>query len=362
MAFTVKFNTTKQSDFTNALKKRVDDYFSSNKLNRHGDYRLVLKSVIMLSLYFGGYLLIMSGTLNVYLMWLVAALLGVVAAGIGMGFMHDANHGSYSKSKFVNNLMGASMELLGGSSFTWKVKHNILHHTFTNIENMDEDILSRPLYRFTKGAKHYGIHRFQHIYMFFLYGLMTLVWVVVGDFLQLIRFFKRGFVNRKKSFTAELFKIIISKIIYYSYAIVLPLLFIDVAWWQFLIGYTTTQFVFGFILSVTFQMAHMVEKADFPDPEKEKIDENWFVHQLATTADFAQKSKILTWYMGGLNFQVEHHLFPRVSHVHYPAISKIVKKTANEFGIKYNVYKNMVQALVSHFKMLRLMGNPQLAK
>jgi len=362
MAISIKFDNNIQKEFTATLMSRVNKYFKENSLSKYGGNSLIFKSLILTFVYIGAYVLIMSGVLNIYIMWLFTAILGVAAAGIGMAFMHDANHGSFSKSKKINQLMGLSMEMIGASSTTWKIKHNILHHTYTNIENVDEDIASRPLYRFTKGAKLYKFHRFQQFYMFFLYGLMTLVWAVIGDFTQLNRFHKQGLLGKNKTFGMELFKLIISKIFYYSYAIILPLVFLDITWWQFLIGFFTVQFIFGFILSVTFQMAHMVEKAEFPEPQNNIISQNWFVHQLQTTADFAQKNKILTWYIGGLNFQVEHHLFPRISHIHYPAISKIVKQTTKEFDITYNVYDNFFQALKSHFKMLKKMGRtPELA-
>ncbi len=193
--------------------------------------------------------------------------------------------------------------------------------------------------------------------MFFLYGLMTFTWLFVADFFQLKRYYKAGYFTKKMSFKSELLKLIIFKIIYFTYIIVLPLIFLNITWWQYLIGLFTMQFILGFILAVTFQLAHLVEKTEFPEPEENQINNNWFVHQLSTTADFAQNNKLLTWYIGGLNFQVEHHLFPKTSHIHYPEIAKIVDKTCKEFGIKYNVYKTLSEAVASHIRMLKKLGN-----
>ncbi len=242
-----------------------------------------------------------------------------------------------------------------GSTNNWNVQHNILHHTFTNIENADDDVSSRPIYRFTKGAKHHKFHKFQYIYMFFLYGLMTISWLFVADYFQFRRYYKAGYITKKK-FSSALAKLILFKILYFGYIVVLPLIFVDITWWQYLIGLFTAHFIVGFVLAVVFQMAHLVEKTDFPNPIDNQINNNWFVHQLATTADFAQNNKLLTWYIGGLNFQVEHHLFPKISHIHYPEIAKIVKNTCKEYNIRYNVYKTLPNALASHVRMLAKLG------
>ncbi len=356
MAVSIKFNNLIHKDFSDTLNKRVNDYFKANKLSKSGGNQIIVKTIVLLLIYIGSYVLIMTNMLNIWQMWILSALMGLSAAGIGMGVMHDANHGSFSDNKKINKLMGYTMELLGGNTVNWKIQHNNLHHTFTNIENADDDINSRPLYRFTKGAEYKKIHRYQHIYMFFLYGLMTFTWLFVSDFFQMRRYYKAGYFTKKMNINKEIVKLIIFKIIYFGYIIILPLIFLDITWWQYLIGLFTMQFILGFLLAVTFQLAHLVEKTEFPHPEDNQINENWFVHQLKTTADFAQNNKFLTWFIGGLNFQVEHHLFPRTSHVHYPALSKIVKNTCQEYNIRYNVYKSLPEALSSHVRMLKKLG------
>lgn len=356
MAVSIKYNNEIHKEFTSTLKQRVDDFFKTNGLSKYGGSSIIIKAIILTFIYLGTYAMIMTNLFNVYQMWLLSTVIGFAAAGIGMGYMHDANHGSFSKNRKVNKIVSYSMELLGGSANNWNIQHNILHHTYTNIENADDDISSRPLYRFTKGAKHYKFHKFQHIYMFFLYGLMTISWLFVADYFQFRRYYKDGYITKKK-FYSSLTKLIIFKILYIAYFVVLPLVFVDITWWQYLIGLFTAHFIVGFILAVVFQLAHLVEKTDFPNPVDNQINNNWSVHQLATTADFAQNNKPLTWYVGGLNFQVEHHLFPKISHIHYPAISKIVEATCKEYNIRYNVYNTFSDALVSHVRMLKKLGN-----
>jgi len=356
MGITIKFNNNIHKEFADTLKHRANEFFTDNNYSKSGGNRIIIKSIILISVYLGSYVLIMTNLFNVYQMWILAAIMGFAAAGIGMGTMHDANHSSFSDNKNINKIVGYSMELLGGNTLNWKIQHNNLHHTYTNIENADDDISSRALYRFTKGAKYKKTHRFQFIYMFFFYGLMTFTWLFVADFFQLRRYYKEGYFTKNMNFGKELTKLILFKILYFGYMIVLPLLFLDITWWQYLIGLFTMQYILGFILAITFQLAHLVEKTDFPNPENSQINENWFVHQLNTTADFAQKNKLLTWYIGGLNFQVEHHLFPRTSHIHYPKLAKIVKQTCSEFNIRYNVYKTTSEALASHIRMLKKLG------
>lgn len=356
MAISIKFNNQIKKEFSDILKKRVNDYFKTEKLSKSGGKRIIFKAVILIIIYLGAYAMIMTNYFTVYQMWILSAVMGFAASGIGMGVMHDANHGSFSENKKINKITGYSMELLGGNTTNWKIQHNKLHHTYTNIENADDDINSRALYRFTKSAKYHKIHRYQYIYMFFLYGLMTLTWLFVADFFQLIRYYKDGYFIGKMNFKKELTKLIIFKILYFAYIIVFPLIFVDIIWWQYFIGLFTMQFILGFSLAVTFQLAHLVEKTDFPNPENNEINNNWFIHQLSTTADFAQNNILLTWFIGGLNFQTEHHLFPGISHIHYPKLAKIIKETCKEFDVRYNVYTSLWDALSSHIRMLKKLG------
>lgn len=138
--------------------------------------------------------------------------------------------------------------------------------------------------------------------------------------------------------------------------IVLPIYLIGFLPW--LIGFLSLAMFAGFILSIVFQLAHTVEETAFPVPsgDTNRIEEEWAIHQIQTTANFATRNKLISWLVGGLNFQIEHHLFPKISHVHYPAISKIIKKTCDEFNVKYIEYKKMRHAIVSHALYLKKMG------
>lgn len=280
-------------------------------------------------------------------------------AGIGMAIMHDANHGAYSKHKSVNKLMGYTLNMLGNTSFNWKFQHNILHHTYTNIHNMDDDLDGPPAVRFSPHHPLKRMHKYQHIYVFFFYSLLTLNWVVLKDVLQLIRYRKNG-VNRtsKKEHIRNIFILIFSKLFYAFYMLVVPCVFFGYGFLPILTGFLIMHMICGLILSITFQLAHSVEDASFPLPnDKSEVENDWAIHQVNTTVDFARDNRFLNWYLGGLNFQVVHHLFPTICHVHYKDLSEIVKNTAEEFGIPYLENPTLGSAIKSHLLTLKRFGN-----
>jgi linoleoyl-CoA desaturase len=187
---------------------------------------------------------------------------------------------------------------------------------------------------------------------------MTLVWIGVKDYFRLIKYQKEGLVKKQKAnIRREWLILFASKAFYFSYIIVLPLVLLPIAWWQLLIGFVAMHYVAGFILAVIFQPAHVIDGTEYPLPNEEgKMENSWAIHQLHTTTNFANNNRILSWYVGGLNYQVEHHLFPNICHIHYRKISTIVKQTAEEFGLPYKSEPTFIGALVGHAKLLKQLG------
>ncbi len=289
--------------------------------------------------------------------WLLCVMMGLGMAGIGFCVMHDANHGSFSRKKWVNNFMGFSLNFLGGNVNNWKAQHNIMHHTYTNIDGYDEDIHPAGILRFSPHTNLLKIHKFQFIYAWFFYCLMTLSWTFGKDFVDVVRFNKMGlYTQLKTTFKKELTLIIVTRIIYFIYMLVIPMLVLDFAWYQILVGFLSVHFTAGITLAVIFQLAHVMEDAKYPKPVDGSVLNQWAVHQMNTTLNFANNNRILSWFVGGLNFQIEHHLFPNISHIHYKKISPIVKKTAEEFDVPYTAYKTFLGALFDHGKMLHTLG------
>lgn len=357
----VKFKNSLHEEFSKTLNQRVNQHFKGAKYGRYANAEMVIKSIFMFCLYFVPYAMFLFGIVeSVWLFYLMTAIMGLGKAGIGLSVMHDANHGAYSRKKWVNTLVGYSLNIVGANATNWKIQHNIKHHTYTNVTGMDEDISNKGgLLRFDPNTPRKPHHKWQHIYAWFLYGLMTMSWIIVKDITQLVEYTKDGMLKKQtKSVTRAWAWLILTKIFYYSYALALPILFTSLPWYHIVLGFLLMHYVAGFVLAIIFQPAHVMEDHTFEDVKEgeDTIEENWAVHQLKTTCNFAPKNKILSWYVGGLNYQVEHHLFPNICHVHYRKISKIVRETAEEYNIPYRSYPTFLSALVSHGKTLYALG------
>lgn len=352
----VTFNNTNRA-FFQALKTSVDQYFTENKLNKTGNWKLYIKSAVLIPAAVAMYIILLKVNMPAGLALAICALLGFTLASIGFNVMHDACHGSYSTKKWVNELMGYSLNLLGGNAFIWKFKHNILHHTYTNVDGMDDDIAKSPLMRQCTTQKWVPAHRFQHFYVVLVYAISSFAWVFIMDF---NKYFKHKVHNTPltKMDLKEHLIFWFSKLVNVIVYIAIPVYF--VGWGAWGLGFAVMHITMGLTLALVFQLAHVVEHAEFEvvGTDDKVIENEWAVHQVKTTADFARHSKLISWFVGGLNFQIEHHLFPKVSHVHYPALSEIVKTTCKEFDIYYNEFPTITSAIASHFKMMKEFGKP----
>ena len=340
------------------LRKRVNSYFKENNISKNNNFNMIFKTIFMLSLYIVPYILILTSnfsSLSVLLFW---ALIGFGMSGIGLSVMHDANHNAYSKNKNVNKWIGYFLNIVGGYDLNWRIQHNVLHHTYTNIIGMDEDVDAGIVLRFTKDQKLKSYHKLQHFYAWFLYGLLTISWLVSKDIIQLVKYNKKGLLKTQGiSYPKAILSLIFWKAIYVFFILILPTLVtgnlgLNIA------GFFIMEFIAGFFLTTVFLCAHIVDQTDFPKPDSEGvITKNWYVHQLETTANFSNSKSFFSWFIGGLNYQIEHHLFPNICHVHYHEISKIVKQTAQEYNLPYHASNTFVGALKHHYLHLKEMRN-----
>lgn len=358
---TVKFisNDIQQKEFGIEVRKNVSAYFKGKGISTKGNTGMVVKAIILISVYITPFIILLTVPVNGIVAILLVILMGIGEAGIGMSVMHDAAHGAFAEKKWVNSLFASTMFLLGSNTFNWKVQHNILHHTFTNIYGYDQDIESKAVLRLCEHAPLKKFHRYQYIYAYFLYGLMTLS-KLITDIGQLSNFNREGITKEQGlNPNREILKLIATKIIYLSLLIGLPMWLTDFSWWQILLGFSLLHLTAGMIMSTVFQMAHVVEGTLQPLPDENGvIHTDWVVHELLTTSDFARNNLFLNWYIGGLNFQIEHHLFPNTCHIHYRKIAPIVQRTAQEFGINYNLKPSFFAAFISHAKRLKELGRP----
>ncbi len=313
----------------------------------------------MFALYFVPYgIIVGGGVTGTTSLILLVVIMSLGLAGIGLSVMHDANHGAYSKKKWLNTLIGYSMNLIGANAFNWKMQHNVLHHSYTNVHEEDEDVSPRGVLRLTPHSNWKKIHQYQFIYAWFLYGLMTLVWLSIKDFTRIVKYDRNGLAKKNNMHIGREWVILIgSKLLYIGYIFVIPVVFTSLVWWQIVLGIVIMHYIAGFILAIIFQPAHVIEGTEFPLPdETHTLENNWAVHQLLTTTNFGNKSRWFSWYVGGLNYQIEHHLFPNICHVHYRKIAGIVKETALEFGLPYKSARTFVGALYGHAKLLKQLG------
>lgn len=355
---TLSFAPTERT-FTSTLNKRVNEYFKTHNLSRHSNLEMVIKTIVMFALYFTPYALIISGIITSgWMLIAMVVIMGFGLAGIGLSVMHDANHGAYSSKRWLNTLIGYSMNLIGANAFNWKMQHNILHHSYTNVHEEDEDISPRGVLRLSPHSDWKRMHKYQFIYAWFLYGLMTLVWMIVKDFTRLVKYHKNGLAKQHNfNITREWFILIGTKLLYVTYIFVIPLLITSLAWWQILTGIVIMHYIAGFILAIIFQPAHVIEGTEYPLPDEQRmLANNWAIHQLLTTTNFGNRDRWFSWFVGGLNFQIEHHLFPNICHVHYRKIAGIVKATAHEFGLPYKSSRTFLDALAGHARLLKQLG------
>lgn len=350
-----RFSSPSSTSFSAELKRRINQYFEETQQAESGDWRLFSKAAILIIAHIIIYITLVFFTPSAgWLSLLFCVLLALATAGIGFNVMHDGSHGTFSRIPWVNRIAALSLDVLGGSSYMWYYKHVVSHHTFTNIGGADDDIEIQPFFRVGEEQPYYKFHRFQHLHWVVLYGLMYFLWIFVLDYKKYFRQ-RIGMLALPKMTVSQQLIFWGSKSLFIVLFLVIPMITVGVA--DTLIGFGVFVFVTGLVISVVFQLAHIVEDTELMTiPANGKMEDEWTVHQLKTTANFATKNPIVTWFMGGLNFQVEHHLFPKVSHIHYPKINRIVKQTCADFNVVYNEYPRVHIALASHIRALKHWG------
>lgn len=350
---------TKNFGFRKELNKRVDAYFKSENIATRDNPAMYLKTVIIAAWVISAWTFTLFGPPQIWLKVIGCIVLGFGIAAVGFSVGHDANHGGYSSRKWVNNLLGVTYDLIGVSSYLWKYRHNFLHHTFTNILGHDVEIHGDGLVRMSPYMEHKWYHSFQHIFIWFIYTVIPIYWSIADIYLIV---FKRKYHSHTIPTPKPLDLLILfgGKLIWLGLFIGLPLA-IGYSPIHVLVGFLITYMTYGVLICLVFMLAHVMDTAEFiqPDSEPEQIDDEWAIFQVRTTVDFAPKNHFLNWYLGGLNYQVIHHLFPHICHIQYPKIAPILAELCDEFGVKYNVCPTLKEALVSNYRWLKYLGTKQ---
>jgi linoleoyl-CoA desaturase len=343
------------SDFQVELRRRIDEFFQRTGRRQRDCPQMYVKTAILLVLFTASYALLVFVAQTWWQSLPLAIMLGLVTGAIGFNVQHDGSHHAYSNYDWVNKMMAMTLDVIGGSSYHWYWKHLVYHHTYVNIRGQDTDIDLGGLGRLSPHHKQHWFYRWQQFYIWPLYGFMAINWHLVGDFRDVIPG-RIGAHKLPRPRGWDLVVFIAGKVSFFALAFGIPLLFHPI--WVVPLFYAAASMVLGLVLSVVFQLAHCVEQAEFPLPQPDtgRIENSWAIHQVETTVDFARRSRVAAWLLGGLNFQIEHHLFPRICHINYPAISKVVEQTCQEFGVRYSEHKSFWSGVASHFRWLRQMG------
>jgi linoleoyl-CoA desaturase len=348
--------------FHSALKARAEEYLARSGRPPWGGLAMHLKTATILAWHAGGYALLLAfGGASLPLAILLTFSLALSTVGIGFAVMHDANHGAWSRSPVVNRAVGLTLDLVGGSSYVWRFKHNVRHHTYSNIDGLDSDVDAAPFLRLAPSQRRRLLHRFQHLYAWPLYGLLAPKWWVYDDAADLLTG-RIGGLPFPRPPARETAFFVLGKLAFLSWSLVVPLLVFRTPW--VLAFWLGGSLVSGVVLAVVFQLAHIVPSAEFhaAAPGSQRMGTGWAEHQVRTTVDFAPGNPLLTWYLGGLNYQVEHHLFPAFCHLHYPALSVIVQATCRDHGVPYRSERTLRGAIAAHGRFLRELGAPPAAR
>jgi linoleoyl-CoA desaturase len=359
----VRFAPKGKDSFYEAVTDKVNSYFEDNHISPYANPAMWVKTIVMLLLYFVPYISMVTG-FGAGSLWVFFGfwfLMGWGMSGIGTAVMHDANHGTYSPNKKVNSFISYILEIIGGYTVNWRIQHNVLHHTYTNVHGLDEDIDTMGLLRLSPRQPKKWYHKYQHIYAWLLYMIMTLYWMTAKDYLGVIRYKKHDLlIKQNVSLKRAIFLITVYKLFYYSYIIVLPILFSGMSWYFVVAGFLLMHFTAGLFLSCIFQPAHIMETSPFAVPihtdGKRRMENSWAIHQVINTTNFSPNSRMLSWFIGGLNYQIEHHLFTSICHVHYKKISPIVRSAMIAFELPYHIQPTFSRALLEHVKMLKKLG------
>ncbi|MCW5829352.1 MAG: acyl-CoA desaturase [Deltaproteobacteria bacterium] len=354
----ISFVAPENDPFTIAVKARINAYFRASGKSRHWNGLMLAKTCFYIGGLLGCYLAILSGQFSEPVLLGLCVGMGLFTAGIGFNVGHDAIHGGYSSGRLLTRIMSHSFTMIGANVYNWNISHNIVHHTYTNIPGADGDLSTVPALRFSSEAPWKPFHRYQHLYAYILYALSTLMWVTKKDYRHF--FEEKLLIYQKPSRPPrrEYFILFGGKLVYYFMMLVIPALVLDLPVWKIITGFVVMHLAAGAALANVFAMGHMVEGTALrPAGPDGHIHESWAAHQVRTSANFGTRYPHLSnWFCGGLNFQIEHHLFPRICHVHYPDIAPIVKQTAAEFGIPYTEFETILAGARSHYRWLRHYG------
>lgn len=350
------FKKAGTDDFYQQLHKEVQEQVLGNKKYKQ---QMVFKAFFFLTLYFAFYACILLFGNDTRLLFIFYVLTGITMILVFLNAFHDAAHGAVFQKRRHNEYLTYILELFGCNSYVWKKRHLVLHHPYPNMQHWDIDVKQSDLVRIFPESKWYHFHRYQHIYMWFLYFLYTLNWFFVRDFKDFFGH-KDNYVKRIAEIPEiEYVKLFAVKLFTITFILFVPILVLNQPWYLVFAAFITMHFLASAFGIMALLSTHADEYAEFPTPPEDgQMEMTWAAYQVASTKDFSTESRLANILFGGFNHHVAHHLFPAVAHTYYPSITPIIRKYAKEYNLPYRSYPLLV-AVRSHFMLLKKNGSTE---
>ncbi len=340
--------------FPKVLRLRLENFFADQKISPKADGSMWLKVAVGLAALLGSWIAIYTLKPDSWRFVALYLLGGLAQTFLLLNIAHDSNHNAISTVPFVNKLLNYVFDVCGISSYMWRILHHRGHHSCINLQGEDDALTGRGIFRFTPHEPRTRMHRFQHIYALFFYALFSLDYVFLRDF-EAFFFPSHDYLKRTKHPAREYSILFAGKGLYITYMLVLPVVVLGKPLLLVALAFLLVHLIIGLTVSLVFQTTHTVDSTYFPSDRSEF--ENGVYHIFATTADYATEKPLVAWLTGGLNHHITHHLCPYVCHTHYAPLTRIVKQTAEEFGVPYRQHPTMTRAIRHHLILLKQLGN-----
>ena len=342
------------SSFPKVLRRRLERFFADQNMSPKADSTMWVKIAAGLTVLLGSWIVIYALRPDSWRFVALFVLGGLAQAFLLLNIAHDSNHNAISKVPAVNKVLNYVFDMCGINSYMWRLLHHRGHHSCINVHGEDDALTGRGIFRFTPHEPRAPLHRFQHIYALFVYALFSLDYVFFRDF-QCFFFSTHEYLRRTKHARREYAILFAGKGFYLAYMLVFPVVVLGKSPLLVVGAFLLVHLVVGLSVTLVFQTTHTIDSTYFP-ADRSEFD-NGVYHIFATTADYATENPLVGWLAGGLNHHIVHHLCPFVCHTHYAPLTRIVKQTAEEFGIPYRQHPTMTRAIRHHLILLKQLGD-----
>ncbi|HEV2399669.1 MAG TPA: acyl-CoA desaturase [Candidatus Sulfotelmatobacter sp.] len=343
-----------ESSFPKVLRRRLDNFFSESNISPKADLAMWVKIAVGMAVLAGSWTALYVLKPDSWKFVSLYLLNAIAQTFLLLNIAHDSNHNAISSMRTVNKALNYVFDVCGISSYMWRILHHRGHHSCINLQGEDDALTGRGVLRFTPHEPRTSLQRFQHIYALLMYALFSLDYVFVRDF-ECFFFPSHDYLKQAKHPAREYVILFAGKAFYLTYMLVLPVVLLNKSFPLVALAFVLSHLMIGLSVALVFQTTHVIDSTYFPSHRNEF--DNWIQHIFATTADYATEKPLVGWLVGGLNHHIVHHLCPFVCHTHYAALTRIVKQTAEEYGIPYRQHATMPQAIKHHLLLLKHLGS-----